>query len=159
MYAMVRHYRRLPALLVLVVATAAGAVYVKVSGKANGTGTAKLEELAKTIGDKDDAKTWETYGELLSKASPPRFDQAALAYGKVLEKEPDNRNAKVHRAMALAQVAGDAGANEFYNYMRSIVYSEPKLAMELLERQECKPHLSQARFVALAKEARAQAMD
>ena len=85
-----------------------------------------------------------------------RFDDAASAYKKVLEKESGNRNAKTGVAIALARAKNE---EEFYKFMSDLTYSDAKMAMDIFDRGECQAWLSQTRFKTLQHEARAQAMD
>jgi hypothetical protein len=94
------------------------------------------------------------YGDALVAAK--EFGRAAAAYREVLEVEPGNRAVKYQRGLALAQ----ANAPElFYQFQKDLVYSEPKLAVEIFERAEAQKYLSEERFSSLAKEAKNQAMD
>lgn len=148
-------YYRLPSLFVLLIVVGAGALYLHRYGRANGTGGQGLEALEKIIQKgKADKETWLSYAEALSAAG--KFDRAAQAFKKVLEIEPSHRQAKVGCALSLAQAAK---ADDLYAYVKDLVFSEPKLAMDLLERPELSTYMSDARFEALQKEAKAQAMD
>jgi tetratricopeptide (TPR) repeat protein len=152
---MIARYRRWPSILVLLVAAGLGTYYLR-SLKAAGAGSGdSLEQLEKQIAQgHSDAKIWYSYAQRLTEAK--RFEQASLAYRKVLDKEPSNRQAKFGCALSLAQ-AGNA--DEFYNYMHDLAYGEAKLAIEIFDRRECQPWLKDARFAGLQKEAKAQAMD
>jgi tetratricopeptide (TPR) repeat protein len=107
-------------------------------------------------GGENRPETWCAYAQRLTETSPPRFAQAALAYRKVLEKDPYHRQARVGCALALAQAWN---ADELHAFLRELIYSEPKLAVDLFDRPECRAYLAKERFVSLQKEARAQAMD
>ena len=85
-----------------------------------------------------------------------RFAHAAQAYRKALELEPYHREARFACALALA-LAGDD--EDFYVFMRDLIFHDAKLAADLFERRECQACLAQPRFKALQQEARSQAMD
>jgi tetratricopeptide (TPR) repeat protein len=148
-------YHRLPSFLVLLIVVGAGSLYMHRYGRANGNGGRGLEALEKIIQKgKADKETWFSYAEALSDAG--KYDRAAQAFKKVLELEPSHRQAKVGCALSLAQATK---TDELYSYVKDLVFSEPKLAMDLLERPELSTYMSDARFAALQKEAKAQAMD
>ena len=151
---MMRH-RRLPAIGVLVVMIAIGAIYVRSWGRGAGGG-GSLADLEKQIGAGKEISTatWAAYAQKLMEVN--RFDAAASAYKKVLEKEPANRTAKTGVAIALARAKNE---EEFYKFMSDLTYSDAKMAMDIFDRGECQAWLSQTRFKTLQHEARAQAMD
>jgi len=151
---MMRH-RRLPAIGVMVVMIAIGALYVRSWGRGAGDG-GSLAALEKQIarGGSVPAATWNNYAQKLMEAK--RFSDAASAYKKVLEKEPANRTARTGAAIALAKAQNE---EEFYKFMSELTYSDPKTAMDIFDRGECQAWLSQTRFKTLQHEARAQAMD
>jgi tetratricopeptide (TPR) repeat protein len=157
-------YPRKPALIVLLVATLIGVVYVSAWGtieklwkKQPGEQSleameAKITELSKAGGVP--AATWRTYADALVEAK--QYSKAAAAYKELLELEPFQRDAKFQRGLALAM----AGASdEFFNYQKDLVYSEAKLAVELFERPETKKYREEKRFADLVNEAKNQAMD
>jgi predicted Zn-dependent protease len=152
---MMRH-RRLPAIAVLVAVVAVGLIYVRSWGRGAGGDGTSLAELEKQIarGKNVPVATWNAYAQKLMEAK--RFDDAASAYKKVLEKEPANRSARTGTAIALAKAKNE---EEFYKFMSELTYSDPKMAMDLFDRGECQAWLGQARFKTLQHEARAQAMD
>ncbi len=149
-------HRRWPAIGVLVVVVAIGALYVRTWGRGASGGGVTIADLEKQIArGKVSAATWNTYAQKLMEAK--RFEDAATAYRKVLELEPGNRGAKTGVAIALAKAKNE---EEFYRYMSEMTYGgDAKMAMDIFDRGECQAWLSQARFATLAKEARAQAMD
>ncbi|HEV8292027.1 MAG TPA: tetratricopeptide repeat protein [Tepidisphaeraceae bacterium] len=152
---MMRH-RRWPAIGVLVVMIAIGAIYVRSWGRGAGGNADSLASLEKQItrGGNIPAATWNNYAQKLMEAK--RFSDAASAYKKVLEKEPANRTAKTGAAIALAKAQNE---EEFYKFMSELTYSDPKMAMDIFDRGECQAWLGQTRFKTLQHEARAQAMD
>ena len=152
---MMRH-RRLPAIAVLVAVVAFGLIYVRSWGRGAGGEAGSLAELEKQISRRKDvpAATWGAYAQKLMEAK--RFDDAASAYKKVLDKEPANRTARTGAAIALAKAKNE---EEFYKFMSELTDSDPKMAMDIFDRGECQAWLGQTRFKALQHEARAQAMD
>jgi hypothetical protein len=162
-----KQYRRLPSLLVLVVAAAIGFAYLRFGGGPASAGeSSSLEDLRKLIardtaqGKSIAADTWYAYGQRLEEGG--EFAAAANAYRNLLELKPEAeqeglfRKARLARAVALAR-AGDADALAVL--LRELTYTEPKLVMEILERRECQPLLADSRLAGLQKHARAQAMD
>jgi tetratricopeptide (TPR) repeat protein len=99
-------------------------------------------------------QTWLIYGQALDNAG--QYARAAMAYDKVLESEPYHRPARFARGLTLAK-AGDRDG--LLAYLATQLHIEPKLVAELLERPELASCLTDGRFAALQKEARAQAMD
>src|SRR5688572_30143447 len=99
---MMRH-RRLPAVAVLVAVVAVGLIYVRSWGRGAGGDGTSLAELEKQIarGGNVPVVTWNAYAQKLMEAK--RFDDAASAYKKVLEKEPASRTARTGAAIALAK--------------------------------------------------------
>lgn len=157
-------YPRKPALIVLLVATVLGVVYVSAWGKIEtlwkkhpgGQSVeameAKIAELTKT--GKVPPATWRAYADALVEAK--QYAKAAAAFAEVLKAEPFQRDAKFQCGLALA-MAGDSDG--FYNFQKDLVYSEAKLAVELFDRPETQRFRSEKRFAELVNEAKNQAMD
>jgi len=165
--ALMKQYRRLPSLLVLVIAAALGFAYLRFWNSSASAGhDGSLEDLRKLIahstaqGKPIPAETWYAYGQRLEESSD--FAAASNAYRNLLELKPDAnqeplfRKARLARAVSLAR-AGDHDA--LAALLRELTYTEPKLVMEILERRECQPLLADPRLSGLQKQARAQAMD
>ena len=149
------HYRRLPAIVVLVASLALAIAYARPWQAAGATSGSDLRSLEHTIAaGKATTQTWLAYGQALDTAG--QYARAAMAYEKVLESEPYHRPARFARARSLAK-AGDRDG--LLPYLQIQLHVEPKLVAELLDRPELSPYLSDPRFAALQKEARAQAMD
>lgn len=153
-------YQRKPSVIILAVAALLGVTYVVAWGRVeqylkqrNGNHT--LESLEQKIanGDKT-AETWIAYGQAL--AERKRYGNAADAYRQVLTVEPTRREAKFQRAVNLALAhRGD----ELHGFLRDLVHSEPKLAVDLFERPELQPFQSEPRFASLYSDARNEAVD
>lgn len=151
-------YRRLPAILVLVAVVAIGWTFFAPRPAAQATGLAdslSLDDLRSAIADGDTSPdVWYAYGRRLMQAN--QFVPAAQAFAEVLSRMPYHRPARFDRALALAQ-SGDRDA--FFAFLAEIVYSEPKLAVELLGRPEVASLSADPRMEPLRREARSQAMD
>lgn len=157
-------YPRKPALIVLLVATVLGVVYVSAwgkieklwkkqpSGQSLEAMEAKIEELGKAGGVP--AATWRAYADALMEAK--QYSKAAAAYKEVLAIEPFQRDAKFQCGLALA-MGGDSDG--FYNFQKDLVYSEAKLAVDIFERPETQSFRKEKRFADLVNEAKNQAMD
>lgn len=114
-----------------------------------------LGELEKTIAaGKADAQTWHDYADALCDAR--RFAHAASAYSKVLELEPDRREARMGKMLALAQ---GPDADAFFQYAQQLMNTDAKLTFDLLERREVGSKKSDGRFEPLYRTAKAQAID
>ena len=154
-------YRRAPAALILAMSIAGAWLVLRLeAGSAGAASQSRPEnwsiqrlEVAIAAG-KADAGVWSSYGRRLSEQK--RFAAAASAYQRALELNPLDRGAQFNRAISLAQCgAGD----QLYTLLKDLVVSDPKTAVDVLERPECGGVLSQQRFVALAADARMQALD
>ena len=159
---MTRH-PRLPALIVFVVAATLGALYLVAWGQVEkywkGGGNQTLDALRKQVEAEGkagavSAATWRAYADALVNAK--QFAAASDAYKEVIAIEPGKRDPKFQCGLALAQ-AGTSGP--FYDFLKELVYSDAKVAEELLGRPEAQPYLKDERFTSLAKEAKNQAMD
>ena len=154
---MSRHPRQ-PATLILALAVLLGLGYVSFSKGARSYYSlqqATLEQLERAVAaPQPQPQAWWLYGQRLSEHG--RHRHAAAAYARFLETTPYHREGRFRCGLALAQ-AGDADA--FFAFARDLAYTEPKLAVDLLDRPESRPHLAQPRFQALAQDARLHAMD
>src|SRR4051794_50468 len=110
---MTRH-PRLPALIVLVVATSLGALYLVAWGQVEKYwkgGNQNLDALRKQVEAEGkagtvSAQTWLAYADALANAK--RFAAASDAYKEVISLQPGKRDAKFQCGLALAQ-AGASG--------------------------------------------------
>ena len=151
---MFTHHRRIPSLLILIAAFAAGALYLRVWGKAGPSES--LEQLEKRIaGGKADVNTWRDYGDRLVESR--KFARAADAYRKALELAPSQRELRIKLAVALA---GGGQEEELYNYMRELITrNDSKLVLELFDKPELAKYLAQDQFLSLQTDARNQSVD
>jgi len=97
---------------------------------------------------------WLAYADRLQEAG--QYAHAADAYQKALEKNSLNRAARLGLGVALARAGNAAG---LYAWVQKLMYSDPGLTCELLDRPECAPFLTEDRFVQLRQEAKLQTMD
>ena len=168
---MTRHPRT-PALIVLVAATALGALYVAAWGRVEkylkGSANQTLEALARRIAEEGkrpggvSADAWQAYAQALTDAR--QHTEAAKAWKEVVALRPNERDAKFQCGLALALAGLEPGAppeaaNEFYEFQKQLVYGEATVAKNLFERPEIQKYLKEDRFASLSKEANNQAMD
>lgn len=153
-------YSRKPALIILVVATTLGVAYMVAWGqverylkKKNGDQSIEAIEQKIAAGDHS-AQTWNSYADALLAAK--QFGKAADAYKQVIALQPFKRDAKFQCGICLAHANRK---EEFFAFAKEQVYSEAKLAVELLDRPEAQAFSNDPRFAALKDEARNQAMD
>ncbi len=133
---MKRYARKPAALTLLAFAAACGATFI------HGQSRAGDQNAAEQALSPDDART--NYRELAANCLHD------------LQSDPYNREIRL-RAGSFLALAGDP--DPFYSFVRDLVYSDARLAVDLLDRAECRTYLTQPRFVALQAEARAQSMD
>src|ERR1041385_5299900 len=106
---MTRH-PRIPALLTLAAVLGFGGAYLHHLTIATPSANVSLEQLEASIAaGKATKDTWSAYARRLGEAG--RFADSALAWKKVLEFEPNLREARISRALALARGAGE---DDFY---------------------------------------------
>src|SRR5258706_11875175 len=162
---MMNRYPSKQALIVVLIALTLGVVYVTAWAKIEQLWKKQptdqnLEALKRKVAEETKSPggvsvaTWRAYGEALSDAK--QFAPAAVAFREALAIDPAQRDAKFQCGLALAQAGA---ADEFYDFLKDLVYSEAKLAVELFERPEAQKYLAQERFASLSKEAKNQAMD
>jgi len=111
-------------------------------------------ELEKKIVGSKDGAVWAAYADQLRAAG--RFSTAAKAYERAMEYAPELTDARVHRALALAEAKE---ADTFFAYFGRLSVMYPKLAADLLERPELGAMRTDARWEPAAASARAQAID
>jgi len=151
---MMRH-SRLPALIILVAVLGVGGFYLRHLSLATPASGVTLEQLESTIaGGKASAQTWSAYARRLGELG--RYGDSALAWKKVLELEPNRRDARINCALALAQTSDE---EELHSFMNELTFTDPKLTVEIFQRRELQGWLVKPRFVSMLKEAKSQAMD
>ena len=155
---MFRRHSRIPAIAILALAAALGAVYLRVLAR-NGQ-VDSLQQLEKKVqAGNVSLETWCDYAERLRQAH--RAAEAAAAFGRALESSPFDQRARRGRALALAQAAAPGrGDDRLYDYLRELVDNNQfKLVVELFKEQELNPYLTQDRFVRLHNDAINQNID
>lgn len=150
------YHSRLPAIVTLLTVLALGAFPLAARrSRATVADESQLTALQLAIAEPDaKPQVWLLYGQKLQ--SLGRFAPAALAYRRFLESDPYNRQVLLQCANCLALVGQ---RDEFFSFMRNVVTSDPKLALEVLGRPDVQGYLAEERFQALHKEAVAQSMD
>ena len=151
-----QRYSRKPAAAILLATLAGGAFFFYATGHdAQANNGPALEELEVMIAQPN-AKSdiWNQYAQRLQEHK--RFAHAAMAFRRVLEADPYNRQVRLQCATNLA-LAG--GGDDFALFMRECILADPQLAVDIFERPEAQTYLAEDRFQALAKEARIQSMD
>ncbi len=157
---MARH-RRLPALVILLSACVVGAGYLTGWGKRMsfseivGQSDGAMAELETAIRDgKATAGTWRAYGDLL--LGRKAYGEAAEAIRRAIELSPADQELRMELGLALA---GGKNREGFLDFMNGFVFSEPKLAVDLFERPECRGYLRDPAFAPLYRDAKGQAVD
>jgi hypothetical protein len=155
---MFRRHSRIPAIAILALAAALGAVYLRVLARNGQVGA--LQELEKKVrAGNVSVETWCDYAEQLRQAHRPA--EAAAAYGRALESPRFDQRARRGKALALAQaVKPGRGDDRLYDYLRELVDNNQfKLVVELFKEPELNPYLTQDRFVRLHNDAINQNID
>lgn len=152
-----KHHPQQPATFVLLLTLALGLLLAMLDNHllAVSENDAALLELEQAIGQPDvQPATWLKYAKTLEQAS--RFDHAAMAYRKVLEVEQHNRQARLSAATCLARARQ---ADVLLAFVDESVRVDPKMAVDIFDRPEIQPYMSDPRMATLAKEAQFQSMD
>jgi Tfp pilus assembly protein PilF len=153
-------YSRKPAILALVLSLAAGITALAATGQFRAAGNAPdaIDSLERAIASgKNDATTWSAYGTALQQQH--RFSHAAAAYQRALDLQPDFQQVPTLRfntALCLGQ-SGDA--DKFFTYFTHLTATDPKQAVDILDRPEVSSLHADPRWSAAASTARAQAAD
>ncbi|MCX7045295.1 MAG: tetratricopeptide repeat protein [Candidatus Sumerlaeota bacterium] len=160
-------FRRRQPLLILCAFGAAGGLYLLLSGggasglfgnsgaAGHGDPASEIKELEKTIAlGAAPVEVWTRYGECL--ATLKRYDQAARAYEMALKLEPINRRLQLQRGVALALNSDVEG---FYQFVAEVAINDPRLTVDMIRREECKPLLKDPRIDKVYREALAQYVD
>jgi tetratricopeptide (TPR) repeat protein len=129
-----KQHARKPAIFAILLTAGLGLAALSGSGvlarRGDAAGSMPQLELQIAAG-KADAATWQHYGDALRDVK--RYSHAAAAYRKALELEPDRREARVSAALVLGQ-AGDADG--FFAMVQELSVSDPKLAVDVMDRPE-----------------------
>ena len=125
-------HSRLPAILTLLIVLAPGGVILLArQGRVSGD-ESRFAALQAAVAQPDvKPATWLLYAQTLQ--SLKKFPDAAWAYQQLLNVDPSNRPASLQAAICLAQ----SGRHEdFYGFVKATILSDPKLAVEILDRPE-----------------------
>lgn len=101
-----------------------------------------------------DSRLWRRYADGLRDAR--RYSDAARAYAAVLKIDPVNREVQFLLAQMLALTGNGDG---LFACVAELALTDPQLVFDILDRQESKPYLGEARFRRLYEESRAQYID
>ena len=114
-----------------------------------------LQDLEARIATGESAEPlWLAYAQRLEESK--RFADAARAYQNILDKDPDHRRAAMGKSISLASANLP---DDLHAHLSDLALNDPKLVLDLLDRPDFHPYLSDDRFKKLQKESRAQAMD
>jgi tetratricopeptide (TPR) repeat protein len=151
---MTRH-KRIPALAALLLSAGAGLGILAATGqfKTPDLDHESLESLERQIVSTRDGRVWLAYGDKLRELGQPR--DAAKAYPRALELQPDLTAARLNWGLALAACDADA----FFDYANQLAINYPKLAVNLLDRPELAPMHADPRWESTVAAAQAQAAD
>jgi Tfp pilus assembly protein PilF len=146
--------------IALVATLAAGLTALAATGQFRGNSgvNGSIDQLERAISaGHGDVATWAAYGAALQ--GEKRFDHAAQAYQRALDLQPDPgavQKIRFNAALSLGQ-AGDA--DKFFAFFSHLTTTDPKQAVDVLERPELTTMHSDARWAPAASSARAQAAD
>ena len=146
--------------IALVVSLAAGLSALAATGQFHrGDGVkGSLDQLERTISaGHGDVATWAAYGSALQ--GEKRFDHAAQAYQRALDLQPDPADVQKIRFNAALSLGQAGDPDKFFSFFTHLTTTDPKLAVDLLERPELTAMHSDARWGPAASSARAQAAD
>jgi hypothetical protein len=151
---MLQHSRKPAALVLLTVLGAAAALLLANIGPVRDTGES-LDDLEVKIAQPDATpETWRIYAQRLQ--GIPRYTQAAAAFRHLLLFDPYDQQAKVQCATCLA-LAGNP--DEYLGFMREVVLTDPKLAVNILRGPESQRYAADPRYAKIATDAQMQSMD
>ncbi len=154
---MVQH-PRIPAIVAIGLTALGGLGFFAASGQFRTTDLAhaSLSDLERKIVGSTDGRIWLAYGDKWRALG--RFDNAAKAYQRAVELQPDLIDARMKQGLALGQSNPDA----FFEYVSRLSMNYPKVAVNLMERPELgaiKTLTSDPRWELAKTGAQAQAVD
>jgi len=100
------------------------------------------------------SETWIRYADKLFELG--QHARAAVAYRRVLEGDPYNKQARLQCAMSLAALGRP---DDFFTFLKATLLVDPRLTLNIMGRPEASSYLAEGRFQALQKEAVAQSLD
>jgi tetratricopeptide (TPR) repeat protein len=146
---------RIPAIATLLLVLTAGVFFLYGLRKTSGATDAQLAELQHAVAAPDATPaTWMRYAGMLQELG--QHSRAAIAYRRVLEADPYNRDARLNCALCLARMSN---ADECFNFLRATLLLDPRLTLHILGRPEVATFLAEGRFQTLKKDAVAQSLD
>jgi tetratricopeptide (TPR) repeat protein len=146
---------RTPAIAALLFVLVAGLFFLGAMRHPASADESQLAQLQLAVAQPD-AKpaTWLLYADKLQQVG--QYPRAVLAYRRILETDPYNRESRLACASCLANMKKP---DDFFSFMKATIQVDPKLALNIFGRPEVAGYLSEARFQALRAEAVAQSMD
>lgn len=153
-------YSRKPAIVALLFSAGLGISALAATGqfRAPVHMTGNLDSLERAIASgKSDCGTWMAYAQALQQQHS--FAHAGAAYERALSLQPAVEEAPGLRFNAVLCL-GEAGDPEkFFPFFSHLATTDPKLAVDVLERPELATMRADSRWNAIAATARAQAAD
>lgn len=145
---------RIPAIATLLLVLAAGTFFLMGMRK-SGVTDAQLAQLQHAVAAPDATPaTWLRYADKLQESG--QFPRAAIAYRRVLESDPYNKDARLQCALSLAKAGS---ADDTFSFLKATLLLDPRLTLNILGRPEVATFLAEARFQSLKKDAIAQSLD
>src|SRR5579862_6629828 len=118
---------RTPAIATLLIVLIAGVLFLGANRRANSADVAQLAALQQAVAQPSaKAADWLRYGEKLQQLE--QYPRAVLAYRRVLESDPYNKQARLECATVLAVMHK---ADDFYTFMDATIKVDPKLALNI----------------------------
>ena len=146
---------RIPAIATLLLVLAAGILFLMSLRKDASAADAQLAALQQAITQPDaPAEAWIRYADKLFALG--QHARAAVAYKRVLEGDPYNKQVRLQCAMSLAALGKP---DDFFTFLKATLLVDPRLTLNIMGRPEVSSYLAEARFQALQKEAVAQSLD
>jgi tetratricopeptide (TPR) repeat protein len=146
---------RIPAIATLFLVLTVGIFFLYGLRKTSGATDAQLAELQHAVAAPNaTATTWMQYAGKLQELG--QYPRAAIAYRRVLEGDPYNRDARLNCALCLAKIGN---ADECFTFLRATLLLDPRLTLHILGRPEVGGFLADARWQTLKKDAVAQSLD
>ncbi len=147
---------RLPAIFAAMAAGVLGLGILVGTGqfRSSDLSDSSLAALEQRVVGSRDGTLWSAYGDKLR--SIGSFASAAKAYERAVEFKPELVVARANAALALGQ---SKDADAFFAYFNRLTAINPKLAVDLLDRQELAAMRADPRWEMAAANAREQAQD
>jgi hypothetical protein len=149
---------RIPAIVAIGLTALVGLAIFAATGQFRTTDLshASLSDLEKKIVGATDGRIWLAYGDKLREMG--RLPNAAQAYQRAVELQPDLIDARLKQGLALGQTHPDA----FFDYVSRLSINYPKVAVNLMDRPELtalKTLTADPRWELAKTAAQAQAVD